>query len=419
MNRGSPGNLSCRFDTGNSMSRLLTSLFSGSAKANALRAVILGAVALALFTARLGTPTSYVFDEPSYVSSARALLNGTADTNPEHPPLGKLLIAIGIKTFGDNPVGWRFSSAVAGATTVVGMFYLALLLLDNSSLAMLAAILTLLDNFTFVLARVAMLEVFIMMFAVTGVAAWLAAHRGIYPRRMLALAGALLGCAVAVKWSAAVILVAVGLITLILWISDRWCAGWRYTIFGLCFLPVFSYYLSFWPLCRSQHVALSVSQVASRSIFILQFHRHFVGNRGLVSHWYQWVFRTEPQRALSYMVGNWAVCWLGLAAVLFCAYSLIRKPALAEGVVVALFVGSLFQWAIIGRSFTYYYYYSIAATFLCLAVPTALRQQPDYNVLGVRVSLLCMVSAAVIFLYCLPQMAHLGSPYNSMLGYWP
>lgn len=397
----------------------LTSLALDPSKANRLFGLMFGVVALTLFTARLGTPQSYIFDEPSYVSSARALLNGSADTNSIHPPLGKLLIAISMKAFGDNPIGWRFSSALAGAITVMGMFYLALLLVDNVSLASLAATLTLLNNFTFVLARVAMLEVFVIAFAVTGTAAWLAALKGIRPRQMLALAGALLGCAVAVKWSAVVILGVLVLITLILGVYGRLCAHWLYISFSLGFLPLLAYYLSFWPLCHSQRVTLSISEVVSRAKFMLQFHRHFGGNPAIVSYWYQWVFRTEPQRALSYLVGNWAVCWLGILALLFCTYRFLLKPTLAEGVVVALFSASLFQWAIIGRAYTYYYYYSISATFLCLALPTALRQTPSYHVLGMRVSLFGVVSAALIFLYCFPQMAHLGAPYDTILGYWP
>jgi dolichyl-phosphate-mannose-protein mannosyltransferase len=382
-----------------------------SARANALRALILGVASLLLFTARLGTP-SYIFDELYYVPSARALLHGTVDPSPGHPPLGKELIAISMKTFGDNPFGWRFSSALAGAISVVGVFYLALLLLDSASLGLLAAVLTVLNNFTFVMARVAMAEVFIIMFAVTGVAAWLAAVKGINPGRMLALAGVLLGCAVAVKWSAAVILAVVGATTLVLWIRKQRYVGMLYAAFCICFVPVFTYYLSYWPLCHSQHVALSISQVASSAKFILELHHHAPGDLAINSFWYQWVFRTDPERALNYMVGNWAVCWLGLVALLFCAYRFVKKPALAEGIVIALYAGSLFQWAIIRRPFTYYYYYSIAATFLCLAIPTALRRSPDYRVSGVRVSLVCVVAAAVIFLVFYPKMTSLEAPWD-------
>lgn len=354
----------------------------------------------------------YIYDEQCYVSSARALLNGTADTNPEHPPLGKLLIALSIKTFGDNPVGWRFASVLAGAAIVVGMFYLTLRLLGDRSLATLAAVLTLLNNFTFVMARVGMLEAFIVMFAVAGVAAWLAALRGMHPRAMMALAGVMLGCSVAVKWSSVGVLGAVGAITLVLWLRKRLPLGFGLAALSLCTLPVLTYYLSFWPLLRSQQLALSIGEVARRSEFIWQFHRQTLGNLGLNSRWYEWIFRTEPERALNYLVGNWAVCWLGIGALLFCVIRLVRKPSLEEGVVVALFSASWLQWAIIPRAFEYYYYYSLAATFLCLALPTALRHAPGYRVVGVRVSLINVVAAAVLFLVYYPKMTALEAPWD-------
>jgi Predicted membrane-bound dolichyl-phosphate-mannose-protein mannosyltransferase len=382
------------------------------AKANALRALVLALASLALFIPRLSVPGAYIYDELPYISSARALLGGTADTNPEHPPLGKVLIAASIKLFGDHPFGWRFASVLAGVGIVVGMFYLGLRLLGNPSLAMLAAVLTLLNHFTFVMARVAMLEVFILMFAVTGVAAWMAAVRGWYPRTMLAWAGVMLGCSISVKWSSIAVLGVVGAITLALWVRKRLLVGIGFAAFSLCFLPLVTYYLSFWPLLRSQHAALSVAEVVRRSQFIWHFHQHAFGNRGLNSPWYQWVFRTEPERALNYLVGNWAVCWLGIAALLYCVICLCRKPALEETVVVALFAGSWLQWALIPRPFEYYYYYSLAATFLCLAVPTALRRAPGYRVFGVRLSLINVVAVALLFVVFYPKMTALEAPWD-------
>jgi dolichyl-phosphate-mannose--protein O-mannosyl transferase len=61
----------------------------------------------------LGSPKGFVFDEVYYVDGARDLLKYGVEvdgTNPEfivHPPVGKWLIASGIKLFGDNEFGWR------------------------------------------------------------------------------------------------------------------------------------------------------------------------------------------------------------------------------------------------------------------------------------------------------------------------
>jgi dolichyl-phosphate-mannose-protein mannosyltransferase len=380
--------------------------------ASAVRVVLLAAAALLLFTARLDKPATYVFDEACYVPSARAFLNNTADANPEHPPLGKLMIAASMKAIGDNPFGWRFASVLGGTAVVVGMYFLSLLLLEEPSLALLAGVLTLLNNFTFVMARVAMLEVFILMFGVAGVAAWVAAIKGIYPRSMMLLAGVLLGCCVAVKWSGLGIVAVVEFTTVVLWARGRRCVGTGYAVFCLCFLPALVYCLSFWPLFHGQHVSFSLGEVARRSNFILQFHRTAIGLATVNIPWYRWIFRIEPDRGLNYLVGNWAVCWLGLAAWLWCTYRWIKKPTMVEGIVISLFAVCWLQWAVIPRPFKYYYYYSIAATFLCLALPTALRRSPSYRVMGARVSMLAVVSAAVVFLVFYPKMTGLEAPWD-------
>ena len=40
------------------------------------------------------------------------------DRNPEHPPLGKEIIAAGLALFGDDPWGWRFFPVLAGSATM-------------------------------------------------------------------------------------------------------------------------------------------------------------------------------------------------------------------------------------------------------------------------------------------------------------
>jgi dolichyl-phosphate-mannose-protein mannosyltransferase len=64
------------------------------------------------------TPDHLYFDEVHYVPAARQMLEPVMSTpllNPMHPPLAKQLIAVSIRIFGDNPLGWRYSAALFGA----------------------------------------------------------------------------------------------------------------------------------------------------------------------------------------------------------------------------------------------------------------------------------------------------------------
>jgi Gpi18-like mannosyltransferase len=70
----------------------------------------------------LGHPNEIVFDEVHFVAQGRHYLHGESFLDP-HPPLAKLVIALGILIFGDHPFGWRVGNATIG-TAMVGITYL-------------------------------------------------------------------------------------------------------------------------------------------------------------------------------------------------------------------------------------------------------------------------------------------------------
>lgn len=57
---------------------------------------------------------SSYFDEIYHARTALEHIEGVWPYEITHPPLGKILIALGIKLFGMNPFGWRFSGTVIG-----------------------------------------------------------------------------------------------------------------------------------------------------------------------------------------------------------------------------------------------------------------------------------------------------------------
>ena len=65
-----------------------------------------------------GFPDSFMFDEHHFVENARNYINHQPDWN-DHPPLGKLFIALSIQGFGDNPIGWRVPALVFGFITIL------------------------------------------------------------------------------------------------------------------------------------------------------------------------------------------------------------------------------------------------------------------------------------------------------------
>jgi Gpi18-like mannosyltransferase/predicted membrane-bound dolichyl-phosphate-mannose-protein mannosyltransferase len=126
--------------------------------------VVLLAIAAALRFWNLNHPAELVFDEVHFVGQARHYLHGETFLDP-HPPLAKLIIALGIKLFGDVPWAWRLGVATMG-TILSGVTYLLGRRMFRSRLAAaLAAIFILSDGFFLVDSRIAVIDIVYLTFA--------------------------------------------------------------------------------------------------------------------------------------------------------------------------------------------------------------------------------------------------------------
>jgi len=170
-------------------------------------------IAIAAFLVRiinLGSPKGLVFDEIYYVDGARDLLKygvEVSGSDPEfivHPPVGKWLIASGIKLFGDNEFGWRFASAVFGTLLILLFARLVHVLFYSPLLTALGAVLMALDGLLLVHSRTALLDLFLTFFTLLGVFLW---HRNRH-----IWAGIAFGLAIGCKWSAIYFVAIIGLI---------------------------------------------------------------------------------------------------------------------------------------------------------------------------------------------------------------
>ena len=158
--------------------------------------------ALLLRLWRLNQPKGYIFDEVYYAKNANSLINHGVElssTNQAefivHPPLGKWLIGIGIKVFGNNEFGWRISAALIGSAAVVLIYLLALKLFNSIFLAAISATLLALDGLNLVMSRVALLDIFLMFFIL------LATYFLLINQYWLSAIA--IGAATGVKWSGA------------------------------------------------------------------------------------------------------------------------------------------------------------------------------------------------------------------------
>ena len=81
-------------------------------KRDLLLALLFALVAGAFRLPRLGVPNEEIFDEVYHAKSALQYYQGVPPVDWVHPPTSKLLIAVGIASFGYEPWAWRLMPAL-------------------------------------------------------------------------------------------------------------------------------------------------------------------------------------------------------------------------------------------------------------------------------------------------------------------
>lgn len=194
--------------------------------ATALPLLLIGALAARALWLEL-PKGSLIFDEAYYVNAARTILGWAVapgahyadspaglDPNTEHPPLGKLLMALSMAILGDNGIAWRLPSLIGGMTALGALYLIVRAAGETAWLAILAVGLLAFDNLTFVHGRIGTLDMMVLAPMLLG--AWLAL------RERWALAGLAMGVAILIKLTALY-----GLLALLMWLGLKLIAEWR------------------------------------------------------------------------------------------------------------------------------------------------------------------------------------------------
>jgi len=192
-----------------------------AARARARHRLVLAAVLVVLALSaglrlyNLGSPPEHMFDEVYYAKDARAILDGRMEGTPgaswepgdvvswPHPDAGKMAIALGILVAGDDPVGWRLPSVVAGLVVLAAVYPVARRLGLSPGWALVALLLASADLLGIAQSRIATLDVFVATWTALCVLFALKHVQRDGAPGWLALAGLCGGLAVATKWSGA------------------------------------------------------------------------------------------------------------------------------------------------------------------------------------------------------------------------
>ena len=363
---------------------------------------------------------STYFDEIYHARTAYELKHGMSIYEWTHPPLGKLVMMLGIDLFGMTPFGWRFMGALVGVLMVPLMYLLAKQLTKSAKLSFIAMCLMALDSMHFTQTRIAtidsyavfwiMLE-YLFMFRYfqmdwSKVKFW----KTLIP---LGLCGITMGVACATKWIG--IYSAAGLAIIFFWKLWRelramlarrefmqgasrqfWLRAILTCAFCLLFfiiIPLAIYYFSYYRHFLVDGIGSFgemfsgeyVEKVVDLQKQILDYHAGLGGDTHYFrSPWYQWPVIWWPMwyysgadyvagdmvSSISCM-GNPAVWWTGLLAlVLILVYSAWKRRTPKAWLLVLIgFASQFLPWVLVPRStFIYHYFASVPFIILCTAL---------------------------------------------------
>ena len=414
-------------------------------------------LAASLRFAGLATPPRLYFDEVYYANDARSMLEtGVEVERPSHPPLGKWLIAAGIAVVGFEPLGWRVASAAAGTLTVLVTYLAACRLFRRWWLPALAALLVAVDGLAVTMSRIAMLDVFLGLFVITGF--WLVLlaldHRQGAHRRLssplLALAGVAFGLGLATKWPAALALlaaVAVVLTSQIRRARRDHVGGWALarkagtTAACLVAVPAAVYVLSYigWFTNYSASDAgrdrcprggCDVSMAERTQVWwdeqleLIDYHRRLPTTHPYRSSPATWPLMTRPvlyyfercttedvaagepcavdvgNRAKILGLGNPVLWWTALLAYPVLAWSAVVRRRRSAAVVLVFLLGQYVPWLLTGKD-GYFFYATPLVPFVAMSVAYLASRAVAFPRLR-WVPAAIAVLALVAFVYFLP-----------------
>lgn len=320
----------------------------------------------------LGRPNELVFDEVYYVDGARDFLQTGVEVDgasPEfivHPPVGKWAIAIGIKLFGDNSFGWRFSAALVGVLSVALVYAIAQQLFHSQFLSISAAALMSLDGLHLVMSRTALLDIFLSFFL-------LLSFYSLITNRLW-LMSISMGLALGTKWSALYVLAALGIYLLI---SRR---EFIKTTLQCGVIPLFVYLVS-WSGWFLSDKGWSRSYSTNPLISWIHYHREMLNfHTGLTTeHSYEasawnWLVLGRPtsffyatpkscgssscsQEVLA--IGTPVLWWLGLIALFTTVGYFIHRRERNAGLILMFWLSSYLPWLAFPER-TMFFFYAIA-----------------------------------------------------------
>ena len=358
---------------------------------------------------------SAYFDEIYHARTAYEHLRGIYPYEVSHPPLGKLIISVGITLFGMTPFGWRFMGTLFGVLMLPILYVFLKNLFGKTPLAVCGTALFAFDFMHFVQTRIATIDtygVFFILLAYFFLYRWFTVPDGTPMGRELlplALCGLSFGLGIACKWT--MFYAAAGLAVLYFWNlflrrrdwpQEAHFPSWLVSVLGcgvvfFVVIPACIYTLSYLPYAAADTSGRSLVEIMwDNQVFMLTYHQGVHDSHPYSSRWWQWILDIRPilyyldadtvgegMKSAFAAFGNPLVVWGGLLAEGSLLWAALRRRSGRAAFLLVGWLAQLVPWMLIGRT-TFEYHYFPSILFLVLALVFVMDELWDCSLPGGR-----------------------------------
>lgn len=404
---------------------------------------------------------STYFDEIYHARTAYEFVHGLTTYETTHPPLGKIIMSLGVRIFGMNPFGWRIMGVLLGILMLPVLYALSRRLFKETWIATVATIMFAFDFMHFSQTRIATIDVFVTFFIICSYYFMYKYYQmSFYDTSLkqtfmtLGACGILMGCQMAAKWTG--VYAAAGLAVIFFCTLGKRVQEYLYakkhmggvtngishdyivknfrglaikTILFCCVffvvIPAVIYTCSYIPFRTYDGTTNLVKKMLDNQSLMFNYHKGVDQDHPFKSRWWQWPIMYRPIWYFSGTVdavkgegisafGNPFVWWAGIPAFFYLVHRTIRKIDKKALFLIIAYLSQYLPWVFVGRTtFIYHYFTSVPFVVLMVAYCFYILVKEKKVPKGVIFGYTALVVAVFLLFY--PVLA--GQPINKEFVY--
>lgn len=352
-----------------------------------------------LIPAKASYKNGTYFDEIYHARTAYEFTIGEDIYEWTHPPLGKVLISLGIQIFGMTPFGWRIIGTLFGIFMVPLIYVFLKRILKSTWLTACSCLLFTFDFMHFAQSRISTIDVYITFFIMLMYYYMYKYYDCDFKNTPLnktfiplALSGLFMGLGIATKWTGVYAGVGLAIIFFITLYNNK--KVWKlynkkalstvyYCVLFFGAVPLIIYLLSYIQFINCEKTGLL--GVWQNQVDMLTYHGKTVlgSTHYFESPWYEWPINLRPiwyysgtngdKVEVINSFGNPLVWWAGLIAFFYCLYDAVKNKDKTSKFLVISYLSQLAPWFFVAR-LTFIYHYFPSVPFIVLMIGYSVKK---------------------------------------------